>query len=180
MRAQQVNESLTRKLSYKDREGNLYYFSRKSTDDGDVWLHDEWGKYLDHAPDKISLIWQWDLKHIPVAEQTLSKNSTIRESWHEGIEFGKARNDFGTEPKPMNNTKQKKIWALEKKAQKIYDKIELGKNPYGSPKFFRVSVRKHVMSGVEKVDYQEALNLISDAISNVERTGSTGGIIIYI
>lgn len=173
MRALRVNESLTRKLSYKDDEGKLYYFSRKSTDDNDVWLHDEWGKYLDHAPDKISLIWQWGLKHIPTSEQTLSKNSTIRESWHEGIEFGSARNDYGPEPRPINNTKRKKIDSLEKKAERIYAKMI--DTPY-----FQVSVRKHVMHKVEKVDNKEALRLIDDAISNVRRMGDTGGIIIYI
>ena len=96
----------------------------------------------------------------------------VNESWHEGIEFGKARNEYD-EPRPINNTKQKKILALEKKIDKIYAKMK--DTPY-----FQVSVRKHVMSKVEKVDNEEALKLLDDAIYNVIRRGETMGIIVYI
>jgi len=98
---------------------------------------------------------------------------SITPDWYQGIEFGKARNDFGPEPRPINNTKRKKIDSLEKKAEKIYAKMV--DTPY-----FQVSVRKHVMHRTEKVDNREALKLIDDAISNVRRIGDTGGIIIYI
>jgi len=72
MRAKFVNESsnksTTRKLSYKDREGNLYYFT-KVKHSSDIWLCDANGKFIDSDNSKLGLIWQWDLKYIRPSEQ---------------------------------------------------------------------------------------------------------------
>lgn len=101
----------------------------------------------------------------------LMKHLKLFEDWHSGIEFGKRRNDV-KEPRKLSKTVQDKIDALNKKEEKISSKLEKDKNT-------TFKVRKHVMSKIESVSGKEALSLISDAKSAINR-GVTSGIIVYV
>ena len=95
--------------------------------------------------------------------------------WQSGIEFGKRRDDVSNaaEYTGISATKQKKLDALDKKEAKIMAK-------WKENRFLEVSVRKRVMSKIEKVRAKEALDLIDTAKSNIRRMGDANGIIIYI
>ena len=99
------------------------------------------------------------------------KHLKLFEDWHFGIEFGKRRDDI-KEPRKLSKADQDKIDALNKKEEKIYLKLEKDKNA-------KFKAKKHVMSKIESVSGKEALSLISDAKSAINR-GVTSGIIVYV
>jgi hypothetical protein len=102
------------------------------------------------------------------------KHVQLFEDWHQGIEFGKPRNQVSDEkPKNVSPTLQKKIDKVLAKQDRLAAKWEKDKN-------LQVKVKKHVMGKVETVPAREAYQLLQDLVSFIRKRGDGNGTIVYI
>lgn len=95
------------------------------------------------------------------------------EAWHDGMEFGKSRNDVPKRShKKGTKTLDKKLAAIDKTYQKILKR-------WDKDKHLKVKVRPAVMSKITTVDADVALRYLDKKRYNLVMGGDGLGIIVY-